>query len=56
MKASEVAPYFKDLTPPEELERIKMKSVFYSFSGKRLTKSGRPTKKDRRALDDWSEH
>lgn len=55
MKATEVAPYFKDLTPPEELERIKLKSVFYSFSGKRFNKSGRPTKKDRRDLDDWSD-
>ncbi len=55
MKASEVAPYFKDLTPPEELERIKLKSAFYSFSGKRFNKSGRPTKKDRRDLDEWSD-
>jgi ribosome-associated heat shock protein Hsp15 len=53
MKASEVAPYFKDCTPPEELERIKLKSVFYSYGGKRFNKSGRPTKKDRRDLDDW---
>jgi ribosome-associated heat shock protein Hsp15 len=53
MKASAVAPYFKDLTPPEELQRIKLKSAFYSFSGKRFNKSGRPTKKDRRDLDDW---
>ncbi len=56
MKASDVAPFFNDLTPAEELERIKLKSAFYSFSGKRMTKSGRPTKKDRRDLDDWAAH
>ena len=55
MKATEVAPFFKDLTPPEELERIKMKSAFYSFTGKRLTKQGRPTKKNRRDIEDLSE-
>jgi ribosome-associated heat shock protein Hsp15 len=55
MKAAEVAPYFIDLTPPEELERIKLKSAFYSFSGKRLTKQGRPTKKDRRDLESFGE-
>ncbi|HZG01188.1 MAG TPA: S4 domain-containing protein [Chitinophagales bacterium] len=55
MKATEVAPFFKDLTPPEELERIKMKSAFYSFTGKRLTKQGRPTKKNRRDIEDLSD-
>ena len=53
MKATLVAPFFKDLTPPEELERIKMKSAFYSFTGKRLTKQGRPTKKNRRDIEDF---
>ena len=55
MKASDVAPYFKDITPPEELERIKMKSAFYSFTGKRLTKQGRPTKKNRRDIEEFSD-
>lgn len=55
MKATEVAPFFKDLTPPEELERIKMKSAFYSFTGKRLTRQGRPTKKNRRDIEDLSD-
>lgn len=53
MKASDVAPFFKDLTPPEELERIKLKSAFYSYTGKRLTKQGRPTKKNRRDIEEF---
>lgn len=56
MKATDVAPYFKDITPAEELERIKMKSAFYSYTGKRLTKQGRPTKKDRRELERFSDN
>jgi len=55
MKATDVAPFFRDLTPPEELERIKMKSAFYFSTGKRLTKQGRPTKKNRRDLEDFGD-
>ncbi len=56
MKATDVAPYFRDLTPPEEIERIKLKSAFYySTGGGRQNSSGRPTKKDRRLLDDVNE-
>ena len=55
-KASDVAPFFNDITPPEELERIKMKSAFYSFSGKRLTKQGRPTKKNRRDIEEFGDN
>lgn len=40
---------YQDLTPVEELERVKQ--VASSFhTGKRLSKIGRPTKKDRRDL------
>ncbi len=53
MKATDVAPFYKDLTPPEEIERIKMKSLtFYNSANKYEDKSGRPTKKNRRMLDD----
>lgn len=41
---------YKDITPIELLEA---KKVFYAFNtGKRRSKIGRPTKKDRRQIDD----
>ena len=56
MKATDVAPYFRDLTPTEELERVKLKSAFYySTGGNRTNSAGRPTKKNRRLLDDANE-
>lgn len=43
---------YLDLTPAEEVERLKFEaSAFYS--GKRLSKIGRPTKKQRRDLGDF---
>lgn len=49
---SEAIKYYMDITPVEELER--MKSVASSFhTGKRLSKVGRPTKRERRDLDDF---
>ena len=46
---AEAIQYYQDLTPVEELERVKQ--VASSFhTGKRLSKIGRPTKKDRRDL------
>ena len=43
---------YLDLTPTEEVERLKSQaSAFYS--GKRLSKIGRPTKKQRRDLEDF---
>lgn len=49
---AEAIKYYKDLTPIEEIERIKQ--VASSFhTGKRLSKIGRPTKKDRRDLGDF---
>jgi ribosome-associated heat shock protein Hsp15 len=51
---SEAIKYYIDLTPAEELER--MKSVASSFhTGKRLSKVGRPTKRERRDLDEFME-
>ncbi|GDX52679.1 heat-shock protein Hsp15 [Bacteroidota bacterium] len=56
MKAIDVAPFFKDITPDEELERMKMKSSsFYNPGNKYDDKSGRPTKKNRRMLDGITE-
>ncbi|MFN8266156.1 MAG: RNA-binding S4 domain-containing protein [Chitinophagaceae bacterium] len=49
---SEAIKYYIDITPAEELERIKyLASSFHT--GKRLSKVGRPTKKERRDLDDY---
>jgi ribosome-associated heat shock protein Hsp15 len=48
---SEAIKYYKDNTPPELIEM--QKSAFSFNSGKRMNKSGRPTKKDRRDLDDF---
>jgi ribosome-associated heat shock protein Hsp15 len=51
---SEAIKYYLDITPVEELER--MKSVASSFhTGKRLSKVGRPTKRERRDLDEFME-
>lgn len=41
---------FEDLTPPEELEKMNLKSVFLP-SAFRKRGDGRPTKKDRREID-----
>ncbi len=46
--------HYEDLTPPEDkLENAMQASSFYT--GKRLSKVGRPTKKDRRDIDDFLE-
>ena len=50
---SEAIKSYEDLTPAEELER--MKHIASSFhTGKRLSKIGRPTKKERRDLDEFT--
>jgi ribosome-associated heat shock protein Hsp15 len=43
--------YYLDKTPPEIIEM--QKSSFSFNTGKRMNKSGRPTKKDRRNLEDF---
>ncbi|HEX4958918.1 MAG TPA: RNA-binding S4 domain-containing protein [Lacibacter sp.] len=49
---SEAIKYYLDITPAEELERIQF--IASSFhTGKRLSKVGRPTKKERRDLDEF---
>jgi len=49
MAYSEAIKYYEDLTPIEEIERVRQ--VASSFqTGKRLSKVGRPTKKNRRDL------
>jgi ribosome-associated heat shock protein Hsp15 len=52
---SEAIKYYKDLTPEEDkMNKDQQAASFYT--GKRLSKIGRPTKKDRRGLDNlWEE-
>ncbi len=49
---SEAIKFYIDLTPAEELDRIKFEAATYQ-TGKRLSKIGRPTKKQRRDLGDF---
>ena len=54
MQYSEAIKHYIDITPADELDRIK--SVASSFhTGKRLSKVGRPTKRERRDLDGFME-
>ncbi len=46
--------YYDDITPPEEIERLQFQASSFN-TGKRQSKIGRPTKKDRRDLGDFME-
>jgi ribosome-associated heat shock protein Hsp15 len=50
---SEAVKYYKDITPAEETERLQFQAASF-HTGKRLSKLGRPTKKQRRDLDDFT--
>lgn len=47
---SEASKNYLDITPAEEVERIQFQAASF-HTGKRLSKIGRPTKKQRRDLD-----
>ncbi|MDE3253306.1 MAG: RNA-binding S4 domain-containing protein [Bacteroidota bacterium] len=47
---SEAIQYYTDLTPAEELDRIQFQAASFQ-TGKRMSKIGRPTKRERRDLD-----
>lgn len=51
---SEAIKYYIDITPAEEIERLQFQAASF-HTGKRLSKLGRPTKKQRRDLDDFME-
>lgn len=51
---AEAIKFYEDLTPPEELDRIKFEAATFN-TGKRQSKIGRPTKKERRGLDGFME-
>ncbi|OIR08292.1 heat shock protein 15 [mine drainage metagenome] len=49
---SEAIKFYTDITPAEELDRIAFQAATF-HTGKRQSKIGRPTKKDKRDLDDF---
>ncbi|MFZ9717931.1 MAG: RNA-binding S4 domain-containing protein, partial [Chitinophagaceae bacterium] len=49
---SEAIQYYIDITPAEEIERLQYLAASF-HTGKRLSKIGRPTKKQRRDLNDF---
>jgi ribosome-associated heat shock protein Hsp15 len=51
---SEAIKYYLDITPAEEIEKLQFQSASF-HTGKRLSKVGRPTKKQKRDLDDFME-
>ena len=50
--AIEAIKNYIDITPEEELQRLKYQSASFN-TGKRQSKIGRPTKKERRDLDEF---
>src|SRR4051812_22012659 len=48
---SEAIKFYIDLTPEEEVQRLQYQAASF-HTGKRQSKIGRPTKKERRDLDD----
>jgi ribosome-associated heat shock protein Hsp15 len=49
---SEAIKFYQDITPAEEIDRIQFQAAVF-HTGKRLSKQGRPTKKDKRDIDDF---
>lgn len=52
MAYAEAIKYYIDITPEEEVQRLQYQSASF-HTGKRQSKIGRPTKKERRELDDF---
>jgi ribosome-associated heat shock protein Hsp15 len=49
---AEAIKYYLDITPAEEIDRMQFQAAAF-HTGKRLSKQGRPTKKQKRDLDDF---
>lgn len=49
---SEAIKFYIDITPAEEIERLQYQAAAF-YTGKRKSKIGRPTKKERRDLDNF---
>lgn len=54
VKYEEAIHYYIDITPAEEIQRLQYQAASF-HTGKRPSKIGRPTKKERRDLDDFFE-
>lgn len=54
LQYSQAIDYYIDITPAEEIERLQFQAASFN-TGKRQSKIGRPTKKQRRELDDFLE-
>src|SRR6185437_11780891 len=54
LQFSQAVNYYVDITPAEEIERLQFQAASFN-TGKRQSKIGRPTKKQRRELDDFLE-
>ena len=54
MAYSEAIKFYVDITPEDQLEKSQFQAESF-HTGKRLSKIGRPTKKQRRELDDFME-
>ena len=52
VKYDEAIKYYLDITPKEEIQRLQYQASSF-HTGKRQSKIGRPTKKERRDLDDF---
>ncbi len=51
---TEAIKYYTDITPAEEIQRLEYQAAAFN-TGKRQSKIGRPTKKERRDLDEFFE-
>ncbi|HEX7845440.1 MAG TPA: RNA-binding S4 domain-containing protein [Chitinophagaceae bacterium] len=54
VKYEEAIKFYIDITPAEEIQRLQYQAASF-HTGKRPSKIGRPTKKERRDLDDFFE-
>ena len=54
VKYEEAIKYYIDITPAEEIQRLQYQSATF-YTGKRKSKIGRPTKKQRRDMDEFLE-
>ena len=52
--AAEAIKNYMDITPAEEIQRLQYQAASFN-TGKRQSKIGRPTKKERRDLEDFQE-
>jgi ribosome-associated heat shock protein Hsp15 len=54
VKFEDAVKYYVDITPAEEIQRVQYQASAF-HTGKRQSKIGRPTKKERRDLDEFFE-